>query len=588
MSVRLAQTPPGTRLADLFGDPLRKAMPKLTEAEVKAVEAELSALAAGDYPGPLLADARALARAVPERVYTDSADVLLRMHEIAGSGNHQSNLSSLAMVRACFELGLVDSNSTAELIVGRGHIAPAFYAEWYVRGQLPFAPLALLHRGLTGVINAELGFTNTMRYSLGVGVAQAVSIAHGLAKRGDTRKVVCLAGDGEFQEGVVFESLRFAHDAGLDNLVVVLDVNNMGIEPLAGPLSRTYLSAYFDRLTEVDGLDEESVREALGDALDKRGSVALVCQTRKESHSFKPRNAPPKAPSFAGTSGALLAAHPGLRERELAVFTADMAARFGLKGNVDYTNTGLAETINVGLTLGLPRDTVKVLATDAMYYMDSLSMLTEATTSVHNLLVLAGRSWAAWGGAHNAHNMMRLLLNTRVYEPITPAEFHACVDHLLANPETAHVLSAVDLPIAPPVADCSADINGGVWLTPPTARRADVAVVSFGYASTLVAQANEELGLPHLHCAALDPELSPELLVRLASHRRVLAVEYNGVQGGFGEGLRAKYLLPAEVIGVRNDIATVVHDQQIRLHGMAPDQLRAALAFAARDYREAA
>ncbi|MGW5115639.1 1-deoxy-D-xylulose-5-phosphate synthase N-terminal domain-containing protein [Streptomyces noursei] len=566
----------------LVQGPATAAAPRLTEPERAVVQRELDELARGGYTGPLLESLRKLAAAVPERLYDDSARVLLRMHEIAGSGNYQSNLSSLPLVRACFDLGLVpeDGPGPAELIVGRGHIAPAFYAEHYVRGTFPFAPLATLHQGgLTGVVHQDLGFTNTMRYSLGVGVAQAVSLAWELTRRGEDRKVVCLAGDGELQEGVVFECLRFAHEADLKNLILVVDTNDKGIEPLLKPLSRGYLASYLDRVEEVDGLDTATVRDSLGALLAAPTSAALVCRTRKGDHSFKPATtAPATAPrpakvSFANTSGAALAAYRERTGRELAVFTADMAARFGLRDKVPYTNTGLAETLSLGLTLSLPEETVKVVATDAMYYMDSLSMLTEATTSVRNLLVLAGRSWGAWGGAHNATNLLGQLLHTRVYEPVTAAEFAACLDRLDRHPDTTHVISTVDAKFDPPPADCAGDVDGGTWLTPPGDGPPRAAVVTFGYAGVLVAEANRGLGVPHLHCAALDPDLDARTLAQLGACEDLLTVEYNGVHGGFGERLRTTYLLPARVHGVRQDIANRVHDRQLRLHGMGPEQL---------------
>ncbi|WP_236243682.1 1-deoxy-D-xylulose-5-phosphate synthase N-terminal domain-containing protein [Streptomyces sp. CC228A] len=575
-------------LLDRFAGPAREALPRLTPAERAVVHRELAELEHGGHgEGPLPDALRKLAAQVPERLYTDSADVLLRMHEIAGSGNLQSNLSSLPLVRACFALGLAEDDGRggpADLIVGRGHIAPAFYAEHYVRGTWPFTPLATLHQGgLTGVVHRDLGFRNTMRYSLGVGVAQAVSLAWELTRRGEDRKVVCLAGDGELHEGAAFEALRFAHDAGLTNLVLVVDANAKGIEPLAKPVNTGYLAAYLGRLVEADGRDPWAVEAALGALLAVPGPGVLVCRTRKGDHSFKPAPVPGAAPaparaSFASATGRMLAAHRQRTGREPAVFTADMAARFGLRGHVPYTNTGLAETLTVGMTLSLPDDTLKVVATDAMYYMDSLSMLTEATTGVRNLLVLAGRSWGAWGGAHNAANLLGLLLHTRVYEPVTEAEFAACLDRLARDPATTHAVSMVDAAFDPPPADCADDIDGGVWLTPPGDAPPAAAVVTFGYASVLTAEANRDLGLPHLHCAALTPELDPSVLAVLSGCRRILSVEYNGADGGFGERLRARHLLPVEVHAVRRDIDNRVHARQLPLHGMSVPMLRERLA----------
>ncbi|MGP9022676.1 1-deoxy-D-xylulose-5-phosphate synthase N-terminal domain-containing protein [Streptomyces sp. BR1] len=567
----------GARLAD-FERAVVTSAPHLTPAESAVVQRELSELRALGLRDGLLATMRRVATAVPDRLYEDSAEVLLRMHEIAGSGNLQSCLSSLPTVRACFDLGLMASSGVgapADLIVGRGHIAPSFYAEQYVRGTLPFLPLAALHQGgLTGVVHQDWGFRNTMRYSLGVGLAQAVSRAWEVKRRGDARKVVCLAGDGELHEGVTFECVRFADEAGLDNLVMVVDANDKGIEPLLKPLNRDYLRSYFRTVAEIDGRDCATVRAALADLLDAPGPTALVCRTHKDGHSFRRPATSAVKPSFAATGGRRLAELRQRSGRELAVFTADLAARFGLPGQVPYQNVGLAESLSIGLTLSLPAEHLKVVATDAMYYMDSLSMLTEASTSVRNLLVLAGRNWAAWGGSANAYNLLGLIANTRVYEPITAAEFQACTDRLERLPSTVHVLSMVDARFEEPTVDCSADIDDGVWLDAPEADDVDVAVVSFGYASTLVAEANASLGIPHLHCAALNPVLREELVERLSRFRHVLSVEYNGVRGGFGEWLRNRYLLPVAVHGVEADIDNCVHDIQLQRHGMSPAQLR--------------
>ncbi|MGW7413570.1 1-deoxy-D-xylulose-5-phosphate synthase N-terminal domain-containing protein [Streptomyces sp. NPDC054863] len=553
---------------------------RLTPAEAALVEkegAELAALDLQDTAVSPLEVMSAVAAAVPERLYDDSREVLRRMHEIAGSGTLQSCLSSLPTVHACFELGLVGGgDAPADLIVGRGHIAPSFYAEYYVRGQLPFLPLTTLHRGgLTGVVHRDWGFANTMRYSLGVGLAQAVSRARDLDRQGSDRKVVCLAGDGELHEGITFECIRWAHDTGLDNLVLVVDANDRGIEPLDAPLNRDYLRSYFPTVVEVDGQDADAVRDALAELLARPGRAALVCRTVKTDHSFKAASATPRAPSFAATTGRMLASVATPSGRPAAVFTADMAGRFGLPGHVAYDNTGLAETLSVGLTLALPDDDLKVVATDAMYYMDSLSMLTEAATGVHHLMVLAGRNWAAWGGAANAFNLLSLLIDTRVYEPVTEAEFHAVARRLAAEPETVHVLSMVDARFEAPAADCSAAVDDGAWITPPDEDDTDTLVISFGYATTLVEQA--ATGLPHLHCAALNPLLTRPLLDRIRRFRRVVSVEYNGAHGGFGAWLRQRYLLPVVVHGVENDIDTCVHEEQLRRHGMAPDQLAAQL-----------
>jgi transketolase len=569
-----------TSLLDRIEGPALDVLEDLRGAERAAVQEELAILRRIELRGSLDEQLRALADVAPSRVYDDPAELLLRMHEIAGSGTYQSCLTSLPLVHACCELELTGEadNHLAALIVGRGHIAPSFYAERYVRGSFPFTPLVTLHRnGLSGVVQRAWGFRNTMRYSLGVGVAQAVSLAWQGAQRGDATRVLCLAGDGEMQEGLSFESLRFAWEMDLTSLVVAIDANGKGIERLAKPLNRAYLSSFCATVTEVDGTDRDAIGAALKELLGAPGPSALVCHTDKGEHSFKRPGAKKSAPSFARCTGETLSMFSARTGRRMSVFTADMASRFGLSGHVPYTNCGLAESLSVGMTLSLDDDVVKVVGTDAKYWMDSLSILTEATTGVERLLVLAGRSWSTWGGAANGCNLLGLLANAAVYEPITRDELFACLDRLLGAPSIAHVVSLIDAVVEPIAPDCSHDPDGCVWITPAEDANPEVAVVTFGYATTTVAAANTDLRIPHLHCMALRPELDADTAACLARCSQLLSIEYNGVRGGFGEYLRSRYLLDFELHGVRRDIANCGHAAQLRYHGMGPAQVRSLL-----------
>ncbi len=243
---------PVNALLDRFAGPAREALPRLTPAERAVVHRELAELEHGGHGEGPLPDALREAR----RPGPGAALHRQRRRPAAHARDRRLGEPPEQPVVASPRAGLLrprlyaeddGRGGPADLIVGRGHIAPAFYAEHYVRGTWPFTPLATLHQGgLTGVVHRDLGFRNTMRYSLGVGVAQAVSLAWELTRRGEDRKVVCLAGDGELHEGAAFEALRFAHDAGLTNLVLVVDANAKGIEPLAKPVNTGYLAAYLE------------------------------------------------------------------------------------------------------------------------------------------------------------------------------------------------------------------------------------------------------------------------------------------------------------------------------------------------------
>ena len=561
-------------LRELIEPSIKRAFNVMTEDEKSVVCDELSALADLELCGSLAEQARRLAAEVPRRVYNDSAVLLYRMHEVANFGNYQSCVSSLPLVRACFELGLYGS----QLYVGRGHIAPCFYAEHYVRGEFPLAPLLTLHYGgLTGVIHSDWGFPNTMRYSLGVGLAQAVSRAWELRQRGIDGKVICISGDGELQEGVTFECLRFAWEHDLDSLILLIDANGKGIEAFTKPLSAAYLRAFLSPVHEVDGMQVTAISTALAACMSERSSSAVICRTVKGEHSFRKPNSPPSLPTFSKCTGVALSDFQQRHGLRVEVFTADMAARFGLAEHLPYINVGLAETLSVGLALSLEKSSVKVICTDGKYYMDSLNMLTEVTTSTQRVIILAGRNWGAWGGATNAVNLLALIRNVVTYEPITRGELDAVLEAVLRNPAMAHVISLSDTRIAPPETDCSAKLDDGVWLTRLKPTLNQTAIVSFGYASALTAEANVEVGLPHLHCMALRPRFNSSLLKQLRSFQRILTFEYNDPNGGFGQYLRSEYLLPCTVTGVSRDIGNYMPEIQLLRNGFDYESLRRAL-----------
>jgi transketolase len=199
------------------------------------------------------------------------------------------------------------------------------------------------------------------------------------------------------------------------------------------------------------------------------------------------------------------------------------------------------------------------------------------TTSTERFVILCGKSWGVWGGFASACNILALVPHTRVYEPICDRELEACFKSVAARPTVAHALSLIDAACEAPVTDCANQIDGGVWLVAPDRHRTDVAVVSYGYATTLVKQTTAELGIPHLHCIALRPELSTDDLEVLASYPILVSLEYNAVDGGFGQSLRARYGLACQMHGLRRDIDLCVHSMQLEQQEMSVRHLRSVL-----------
>ena len=542
---------------------------RLTLAEKLIVEQELAFLSKQVSSGDALTDARSIAKSIPERVSTNTKDVLIRMHELAETGTLASNLSSFFIVQSLYNMGLVgyDRHRTdVDVFVGRGHIAPVFYAEEYVRGNLPFALLATLHRAFPGVVQKKWGFLNTMGYSLGIGLAQAVSKAWSLKQDQKPGRVIGFAGDGELHEGITYECLKFACDRNLNNFTLIVDANGKGIEDLACPLQAKTLSAFFSSAIEVDGCNIKAISDAINFSLECLHSTAIICRTKKGPHSFKLPGKNSGKQKYSTKVGKIINEFIIKQDVTAKILTADMAGRFGLKGYVPYTNVSLAETLSVGLTLELSKTVLKIVCTDAKYYLDSLGTISDACTMVEHLVLMAGKSWGQWGGAAHALNMLAMVPNIEAFEPITEKELTACFQYGLTYPQKTLVVSTVDADTGFVPNNCAENIHDGVCITKPVASRP--LILSFGYATSLVIEANAELNLAHIHCMALKPIFTPDTLSHITNASRILIVEYNQINGGFAEFVRSQYGIRGNVVGIKNSVNPCSKKEQLRRHQM--------------------
>lgn len=119
-------------------------------------------------------------------------------------------------------------------VLSKGHAGPGYYATLANFGYFDEAVLLTLNqnqtilpshpdRHLTPGIDATTG-------SLGQGLSQAVGIAYGLKLLGKSNTVFCIVGDGECNEGQVWEALQFAQNKKLDNLVIIVDNNKQQVD----------------------------------------------------------------------------------------------------------------------------------------------------------------------------------------------------------------------------------------------------------------------------------------------------------------------------------------------------------------------
>ncbi len=181
-------------------------------------------------------------------------------------------------------------------ILSKGHSAIGLYAVMAQRGYLPVAELASFDRGdsrLQGHPDAtRLPGLDASTGSLGQGLAVGIGIALGARMRGRGFRTFVMLGDGECQEGMVWESVQVAARYGLDNLVAVVDQNDLqqyGWPPddrrdargdRGSPWSGTMLGDAFRafgwRVMDVDGHDFDQVIGACSDARESVGQPTVI------------------------------------------------------------------------------------------------------------------------------------------------------------------------------------------------------------------------------------------------------------------------------------------------------------------------
>ena len=150
-------------------------------------------------------------------------------------------------------------------VLSKGHTAPGLYSALALRGFFPQEDLKTLrHIGshLQGHPNMNLTPGVDMSTgSLGQGVSAAAGMALSAKYLGKTCRVYTLLGDGEIQEGEVWEAMMFAHHYKLDNLCVIIDNNGLQIDgnvddvmspyPIAGQAARLRLRGQGDRRSRL-------------------------------------------------------------------------------------------------------------------------------------------------------------------------------------------------------------------------------------------------------------------------------------------------------------------------------------------------
>lgn len=177
------------------------------------------------------------------------------------------------------------------LVLSKGHAAPALYATLAYKGYFPVDDLKTLRKSnsyLQGHPNMDkIPGIDMSTGSLGQGVSAAVGMALGAKLDGKDFRVYTILGDGEIEEGQVWEAAMFAGNKNLDNLTAFVDFNGLQIDGSVEEVNSPYpiadkFKAFNWNVIEIDGHNLEEIENAVENAKSTKGKpTCIVMKTIK-------------------------------------------------------------------------------------------------------------------------------------------------------------------------------------------------------------------------------------------------------------------------------------------------------------------
>ena len=221
---------------------------------------------------------------------------ILRMTTAAKSGHPGGSLGTadwftamqFNLMDADPEHFTMDGKGQDMLFVSQGHITPVLYSTMARRGYFPVSELATFRKygtRLQGHPSTEHGLPGIRMASGSLGQGMSVGIGAALGKKmtGDSHLVYTMHGDGELQEGQIWEAAMFAGAKEVDNLVATVDMNHQQIDGTTtevmnlGDLKSKFESFLWTVVTIENGNDMQQVVEGMNKAKALTGKGKPVC-----------------------------------------------------------------------------------------------------------------------------------------------------------------------------------------------------------------------------------------------------------------------------------------------------------------------
>ncbi|MBQ1326100.1 MAG: transketolase [Solobacterium sp.] len=223
-------------------------------------------------------------------------DIVTEVHA-AKSGHPGGSLSCADLMTYLYfeEMNINPEDPANEdrdrFVLSKGHCAPALYAVMAERGYFPKEELTTLRKvgsrlqGHPSII--YLPGLDMSTGSLGQGVSTAAGMALAAKLSGKTYRVYTLLGDGELEEGEVWEAAMFSAAKKLDNLTVIVDNNGLQIDGRIADVNSPYpidekFSAFGFHVITINGHEFDEIRSAFKEARETKGCpTAIIMKTTK-------------------------------------------------------------------------------------------------------------------------------------------------------------------------------------------------------------------------------------------------------------------------------------------------------------------
>ncbi len=180
-----------------------------------------------------------------------------------------------------------DMEKRDRFVLSKGHTAPALYATLALRGFFPEEEL----KGLRHVGSMLQGHPDMKKIpgvdmttgSLGQGISAACGMALSAKISGDSYRTYAILGDGEIEEGQVWEAAMFAAHYKLDNILAIVDNNNLQIDGTIEEVMSSYpitdkFKAFGWHVITIDAHDFDQIEKAFEEAKEVKGKPTVIVQ----------------------------------------------------------------------------------------------------------------------------------------------------------------------------------------------------------------------------------------------------------------------------------------------------------------------